>query len=70
MCPNCGSEECSSNLIDESPFRQAARGARMLRQLGHTAAAADVLSRLAGVRIINFLRPRWSCEACGVTYDV
>ncbi|HEV7659321.1 MAG TPA: hypothetical protein VGO55_05700 [Allosphingosinicella sp.] len=42
----------------------------MLRQLGHTAAAADVLSRLAGVRIINFLRPRWSCEACGVTYDV
>jgi hypothetical protein len=41
----------------------------MLRQFGHSGAAADVLSRLASVRIINFLRMKWCCQACGVAYD-
>jgi hypothetical protein len=69
MCPNCGSDEYKSNLIDEGPFRRAARGAKMLRALGHTSAAADVLSRLASVRIINFIRPRHECCACGAQFD-
>jgi hypothetical protein len=56
-------------LIDEAPFRAAARSAPMLRQLGHPGAAADVLTRLASVRIINFLRMKLSCLDCGVTYD-
>ena len=69
MCPHCGSDDYGSNLIDEGPFRQAARGAKMLRALGHNGAAADVLMRLASVRIINFLRPRHECRACGVQFD-
>ncbi len=69
MCPNCGSDKCASNLIDEAPFRTAARSACMLRQFGHASAAADVLTRLASVRIINFLRLKLCCQACGVTYD-
>lgn len=69
MCPNCGSDEYSSNLIDEGPFRTAARGAKMLRGLGHMGAAADVLTRLASVRIINFLRHKFECGACGAQFD-
>lgn len=69
MCPNCGSEDYKSNLIDEAPFKRAARGAKMLRALGHTGAAADVLTRLASVRIINFIRHRHECCACGATFD-
>jgi hypothetical protein len=69
MCPNCGSDEFSSNLIDEGPFRLAARGAKMLRGLGHMGAAADVLTRLASVRIINFLRHKFECGACGAQFD-
>ena len=70
-CPNCGCDAANaeSNLIDEAPFRQAARSAKMLRALGHTGAVIDVLSRLAAVRIQNFLRPRWRCQECGVSYD-
>lgn len=69
MCPNCGSTNAASNLIDEAPFKKAAGSAGMLRQFGHMGAAADVLTRLASVRIINFLRMKWSCQDCGVTYD-
>ena len=69
MCPNCGSDEAKSNLIDEAPFRKAARGAKMLRQFGHLVAAGDVLTRLASVRIINFLRMKWECCACGAQFD-
>ena len=68
MCPNCGSTECASNLINEAPFRQAARGASMLRQFGHAGAAANVLHSLASVQISNFLRPKWLCLICGVAY--
>ena len=32
-------------------------------------AAADVLTRLASVRIINFLRHRYECNACGSQFD-
>lgn len=69
VCPNCGSDEYTSNLIDERPFRRAARGAKMLRGLGHLGAAGDVLTRLASVRIINFLRMKWECSACGAQFD-
>lgn len=69
ICPNCGSDDHRSNLIDERSFRQAARGAKMLRRLGHMGAAADVLTRLASVRIINFLRHRHLCNACGSQFD-
>lgn len=69
ICPNCGSDDHRSNLIDERSFRQAARGAKMLRRLGHMGAAADVLTRLASVRIINFLRHRYECNSCGAQFD-
>lgn len=69
ICPNCGSDDYRSNLIPEQPFRQAARSAKMLRRLGHMGAAADVLTRLASVRIINFLRHRHECNACGAQFD-
>jgi transposase-like protein len=69
ICPNCGSDDHRSNLIDERPFRQAARGAKMLRRLGHMGAAGDVLTRLASVKIINFLRHRFECNACGSQFD-
>lgn len=69
MCPNCGSDVCKSNRIPEEPFRQAARSATMLRRLGHLGAAGDVLTRLASVRIINFLRPAHECLTCGAHYD-
>ena len=69
MCPNCGSDDYRSNRVDERPFRQAARGAKMLRRLGHLGAAADVLTRLAAVRIQNFLRCEHYCNACAVTFD-
>lgn len=69
FCPNCGSDDYSSNRIDEHPFREAARSAKMLRRLGHLGAAADVLTRLAAVRIQNFLRCKHRCNACGVQFD-
>ena len=70
LCPNCGSaDEFKSNLIDEGPFKRTARGAKMLRALGHSGAAADVLTRLASVKIINFLRMKWECCACAAQFD-
>lgn len=69
LCPNCGSDSHKSNLIPEASFREAARSAKMLRKLGHLGAAADVLTRLAAVRIQNFLRCRFECRDCGATYD-
>jgi hypothetical protein len=68
-CPNCEAYEAVSNLIDEAPFRQVAQRAWMLRQSGRADQAADALSRLAGVQISNFLRPKWLCLICGVAYD-
>lgn len=69
LCPNCGSDDYRSNLIPEEPFREAARSAKMLRWLGQISAAADVLTRLAAVEIINFLRHRFVCNACAVEFD-
>ena len=69
MCPRCGSDECKSTWIDESPFRDAAASADMLRHFGDLATAGDVLTRLALVRVQNFLRLKWECCACGVQYD-
>lgn len=69
LCPNCGSHDYRSNLIDERPFREAARSAKMLRRLGHLGAAADVLTRLAAVRIQNFLRCKHHCNDCAAQFD-
>ena len=69
MCPNCGSFACNSNLIDEAPYRLAARSASALRDCGDVGAAADVLTGLASVKIINFLRLRWHCASCGATFN-
>ena len=69
LCPNCGSASHKCNLIPEASFKRAARGAKMLRALGHTAASADVLTRLAAVKVINFIRPSRQCLDCGVTFD-
>lgn len=69
MCPNCGSDDFRSNLIDEKPFREAVRGVKLLRRLGHLGAAGDVLTRLASVKIINFLRHKFECNACGAQFD-
>lgn len=70
QCPNCGSDdEFKSNLIDEKPFREAARSAKFLRGIGHLSAAADLLTRLASGEIINFLRLKWECAACGAQFD-
>lgn len=70
ICPNCfaDGESIESNLIDETSYRDAARSAPMLRHLGATHLAADLLTSLASVRIINFVRMRWRCS-CGSTFD-
>jgi len=69
MCPNCSSNAFCSNLVDETPYRLAARSARMLRECGDIGAATDVLTGLASVRIVNFIRMRWRCETCGAQFD-
>jgi hypothetical protein len=70
LCPNCGGsgDAIESNLIDETPYREAARSAKMLRHLGAVHLATDLLTSLASVRIINFVRMKWRCS-CGVTFD-
>lgn len=68
-CPNCGSDDCQSNHIDEAVFRRAARYATTLRELGRYAEASDLLARLASVKIINFLRKQWRCRFCEVHFD-
>lgn len=68
-CPNCGGDNSIvSNLIDEAPYIDAARPAAMLRHLGATHLATDLLTSLASVRIINFVRMKWRCS-CGATFD-
>ena len=69
LCPNCGSDDYRSNLVPEESFREAAGGASMLRRLGQLWAASDVLTRLASVKIINFLRHRFVCNACAAEFD-
>ncbi len=69
MCPSCGSCDYACNLIDEAPYRSAALAAAELRRLGDRGSVVEILSRLAGVRIANFLRLRWRCLSCGVTYN-
>jgi len=69
VCPNCGSEDCQSNHIDEGVFRKAANYATTLRELGRYGEASDLLARLAAVRIVNWLRKRWRCRFCDVHFD-
>lgn len=70
ICPDCGGsgDDIVSNLLDESFYREAARSAPMLRQLGAVHLATDLLTSLASVRIINFVRMNWRCQ-CGATFD-
>ena len=69
ICPNCGDGDAIvSNRIDEAPYRDAARSARALREIGATHLAADLLTSLASVRIINFVRMKYRC-ACGAQFD-
>lgn len=69
MCPQCQSEDnyCSAQ-IPEEPYRLAARAARELRDAGDIGAAVDLLTGLAAVRIINFIRPKFKC-GCGASFD-
>ena len=69
LCPNCGSDRHTSARIDERPARIAARDATMLLALGDTEGAADLLSRLATVRIVNRIRPEFACCDCGSSFD-
>lgn len=69
ICPACG--ECDaieSNLIDETPYQEAAEMAPMLRSLGAVRLATDILTSLASVEILNWARENWRC-ACGATFD-
>jgi hypothetical protein len=69
LCPNCGSGDFHCNHIDEGPYREAARSARLLRDLGARQSAADLLTSLASVRILNFIRMKWVCADCGAQFD-
>lgn len=68
-CPNCGSCQFESNLIEEAPYVMAAQSAPQLRYFGQSSDAAHVLSALSIVRIANFLRPRWRCTLCEAKFD-
>ena len=68
-CPNCGSDDCRSNHIDEAAIRRAAQYATTLRELGRYADASDLLARLASVKIVNFLRKKWRCRFCEAHFD-
>lgn len=68
-CPNCGSLECEDNRIDDRLYVEAAREAEQLRFEGNTQDAIEVLSALYAIYIVNFLRLRWHCLDCGVTFD-
>lgn len=69
FCPNCGGERHTSARIDESDARDAARDAAMLLSVGDAEGAADLLTRLAAVRIVNRLRPAFACCDCGSVFD-
>lgn len=68
-CPSCGSDEYRSNRVSEAPFAAAAKFATGLRDVGEIETACDVLTRLAAVRIANFLSFQWKCDGCGVRFD-
>lgn len=69
MCPQCGNDiGITSNWIPTGPYEEAARLAPYLRDCGEIGAATDVLTGLASVRIVNFLRRRWACP-CGASFD-
>lgn len=69
ICPDCGRDDAiESNRIDETEYREAARAAPMLRHLGAVHLATDLLTSLASVRILNFVRMKWRCE-CGAQFD-
>lgn len=69
VCPSCGDGDAiTSNRIDETAYRDAARSAGALREIGAVHLAADLLTSLASVRIINFVRMKYRC-ACGAQFD-
>lgn len=69
FCPGCGASEYDDNRIDERLYIEAAREAPRLRHEGRNGEAIDLLSALYAIRIVNFIRPRWLCRACGAQFD-
>jgi ribosomal protein S27AE len=69
FCPNCGSYQCDDNRIDDRLYVEAAREAEQFRYDGNIDDAVEVLSALYAIQIINFLRLRWYCLKCGISFD-
>lgn len=69
ICPNCGSLEYEDNRINDRLYIEAAREAEQFRYDGKIDDAVEVLSALYAINIVNFLRLRWHCLDCGVTFD-
>jgi hypothetical protein len=69
FCPNCGSTECESNLLDIALYAEAAKEAPRLRHEGRIRDVIAVLSAYFARLIANFIRPRWRSVSCGVRYD-
>ena len=69
ICPCCGGSDYEDNRISERLYALAAQEAPRLRFEGNTDEAVELLSALYAIRIANFIRPEWRCNACGVTFD-
>ncbi len=69
ICPNCSSLECEDNRIDDRLYIEAAREAEQFRYDGNIDDAVEVLSALAAINIINFLRLKFFCCSCGAQFD-
>lgn len=69
LCPCCGGSDYDDNQISERLYAEAAKEAPLLRFEGRTAEAIEVLTALWAIRIANFVRHQWRCNACGVTFD-
>lgn len=69
QCPNCGSVgHHHFNLIDERPYREAAREADYLRHYGLTDSGVQKLAALHAVEIENYRRLPWLCGGCGTPF--
>jgi rubrerythrin len=69
-CPHCGSDHYDDNRLDETRCREgAATELSLLRFEGKIDEAEKLLTALSKVHIRNFLRNRWRCLECGVTFD-
>lgn len=69
FCPSCGGSDYDDNCLSERLYAEAAEEAPLLRFAGRTDEAIEVLTALYAIRIVNFVLPKWRCNACGVTFD-